>query len=394
MLLKRAACLLLGIMLLLSGCQHSNRTQETEQPAQTTLSPAPSIIPPTPAIRLLKNVRSVQMMDAMHGWVFTETSILRTDDGALTWKNVTPQNDGMTADMRLEGNVPQASFIQPNVAILAVPQLNNGTILLFRTQDEGQSWTKTEVKSTRFPDGTPTVTDFSFTDINTGWMLISYGSAMGSESVEIFHTNDGSANWQSVGVTVDPSHPDQPEALPFTGIKNGLSFHSLQDGWISGFWHGDGIWLYATHDGGSKWTDQPIQAPEGISVDGGAVTTYPPQFFANQKGILPIQFSLTTLIFYVSQDGGASWQATTPLRSTTDEPFVWSFADSVHGFATDGNELFYTSDGAKTWDTVPHSISYKGTLGLNFITSQNGYAYGSDWMKKTMDGGFSWQEVE
>jgi photosystem II stability/assembly factor-like uncharacterized protein len=393
--MRLTAVLILCITIVMTGCDALSDKHDSVPDTTSHLdasSSTGSINTPmsNPEEIQFAGIKNVRMMDDRNGWILTESSVLRTSDGGQIWKDVTPQGAQLSSRKEVRGIQPRAAFIDSSVAFVAVPQLNNGTVSVYRTVVAGNEWTKSEVKSTVFTGITPDVTTVTFSDKNHGWILIAYDTAMGSQAVEIFHTTDGGGSWSSLGAAlgaVDVTKPIPSGAIPLGGVKSGISFSDSENGWLSGFWHGDGVWLYETHDGGTKWAAQKLTVPQGIPAEGGAAFSYSPVFFSNKIGILPVQFSLTTVIFYETKDGGVSWKPTTPILSTSQNGFDWSFTDATHGFATDGNELFITSDGAKTWEKVPVAGVLTGIIGLEFTDGQIGYAYGINWIKKTTDGG-------
>ena len=105
-------------------------------------------------------------------------------------------------------------------------------------------WGFTSTKATTPNHGR--VTSLAFLDSTHGWLLTSYGVAMGSESIEVFQTNDGGTSWKSTAST--NSRQAISNGLPITGDKNGLIFVNQKNGWLTGFSHGDGIWLYSSWD--------------------------------------------------------------------------------------------------------------------------------------------------
>src|SRR5919109_2393429 len=85
--------------LLLSACNISitSFSPSTEQPAipPTEIPPTPFPDTPAPAAIDAPLIESpalleIQFLNALDGWGVTETQIVRTNDGGVTWYNVTP----------------------------------------------------------------------------------------------------------------------------------------------------------------------------------------------------------------------------------------------------------------------------------------------------------------
>jgi len=93
-----------------------------------------------------------------------------------------------------------------------------------------------------------------------------------------------------------------------------------------------------------------------------------------QDGLLPVEYHAEDrpTVFYVTRDGGASWNPTTALKSPVNDYMVWSWPDMSHGFVTDGNTLYTTQDGGQTWQETTPNVGLKGTSQLDFVSDQVG----------------------
>src|SRR6188474_1994161 len=117
---------------------------------------------------------SIQFLNELDGWGVTETQIVRTNDGGITWYNVTPP--GVT-----EAGYNVDTFVLDNNHIwVQLPDaenfLNGGS--LYRTIDGGLTWTSSKVP---FNHG-----DLNFLDPNNGWVMSMLGAAAGSMGVSVF----------------------------------------------------------------------------------------------------------------------------------------------------------------------------------------------------------------
>lgn len=130
----------------------------------------------------------------------------------------------------------------------------------------------------------------------------------------------------------------------------------------------------------------------------------PPTFFSPRDGVLPVSISYsikneycesgrTVVVFYATHDGGATWVYTTPVMVTTGnhEP-PSSFADMNHGWVTEGNVLYRTTDGGRRWTQILLPSLFADTKQLDFISPQVGWATRetAPFLLKTVDGGHTW----
>ncbi|MDR3602918.1 MAG: hypothetical protein P4L49_20980 [Desulfosporosinus sp.] len=378
---KTVIFILIIIVSLLAGLVGCGQTQ------QNMAGSSPDS--PVPLNKEESSLTFVRMVDAKIGWASTKESILRTVDGGENWTDVTPQ--------RQSGLSVSSLFCRDGQnAVLALTQESSPQIIVCWTTDSGRNWGKSEINtSSNIPAGEKPV-KLSFSDAEHGWLLAGYGVAMGSEFDELFQTTDGGTTWKSIA----SSSPDPQSAngLPFAGIKTGFVFSDRQNGWLTGYSHGDGIWLYTTADGGVSWTPQNLAVPFGYHAEGGSANSNQPWFFQAQTGLLPVELRGQTppaLVFYLTQNDGKSWQATTPVRSS-QEPFrgfQTNIVDARHAFVSDGYELFYSADGMRSFTSVKPNIDFTNLSQLDFISEQIGWGIIDGRLWKTTDGGYVWTQM-
>src|ERR1041385_603157 len=156
--------------------------------APTEIPPTP--VPDTPAPPTVNapvvespSLVQVQFLNELNGWGVTESQIVRTNDGGMTWYNVTPH------DLKETGSTVTAFILDQDHAWIQQPDFNNypNNGLMYRTADGGLTWT---IASTPFSEGT-----LRFIDANNGWMLSNLGVGAGSNAVAVFQTTDGGATW-------------------------------------------------------------------------------------------------------------------------------------------------------------------------------------------------------
>lgn len=180
----KISVLLTVILLVASGCS-SPATQTTTQPAEIPPTPYPDT--PAPAVIDAPIIEApalvtFQFLSELDGWGVTETQIVRTNDGAITWYNVTPPTVTETgysvetfvldAAHRLQGihpNLPwsgqmiRSPFARPNVPRTFDPTANawqhpsclrsrpKSIRRLFRVSYCSSHWTSTQLKEFPVP---------------------------------------------------------------------------------------------------------------------------------------------------------------------------------------------------------------------------------------------------
>ncbi len=331
---------------------------------------------------------SLHMIDLTTGWVLSEHAVLRTTDGGLQWKNVTPPNTLVTQES-------MAAFLTTSLAWVATPQANGTTTQVLRTTDGGQTWQQSTVQATF-------LRQITFSDSQHGWILSGWGATGGpAEAVSVFRTSDGGKTWNNVASALPASTDTPPPGhLPFGGQKSGIHFLNTSTGWVTGtVVVNDLAWLYVSHDGGSTWYQQSLSLPLG--VPSAQLSLISPTFFSATDGILPVIFSdgvtgrgIATDI-YVTHDGGTTWKSTMPLPAAFG---TIDFVDTQHGWVTDGMVLYNTSDGGQHWTKLSPGTNFKQITYLSFVSSTTGWAIGrqsntSSFLLKTVDGGKTWTPI-
>ncbi len=311
----------------------------------------------------LNTLFSLHMIDARTGWSLSEQAVLRTTDGGSHWQNVSP------------------------------PHTNAATTQILHTADGGQTWHRATIQAA-FPR------QISFIDSQHGWLLVSWQQPGGAaETISVLRTADAGKTWiitsNALAASTDGPPPGQ---LPYGGQKSGIRFLNASTGWVTGTVSAPNLaWLYVTYNGGSTWHQQPLPMPSGIAS--AQLSILSPTFFSATDGILPITFvntatdGIIAIAIYLTHDGGSTWQSTTPLPGAFS---IVDFADSQHGWATDGSILYRTSDGGQHWTQLSTSESLKNVSQLDFVSDQIGWAISSttsNSVLKTVDGGYTWRVI-
>jgi photosystem II stability/assembly factor-like uncharacterized protein len=333
--------------------------------------------PPPPDLSVVPDqvLVRIDFQNADYGWGLASNNsgyILRTVDSGTTWLNATPP--GVTGI----GYSTGFFALNVNVAWVQIPNVDFFTGTLYHTTDGGVTWTSTAV-----PFGGAYI---QFLDASNGHLLADRGAGAGSNAVELYQTSDGGMSWMSVFHN-DPTRTGSSDALPLSGIKNGMVFLNTNTGWVTGSRPVDGeVYLYITHDGGVSWAKQMVPLPPGIITN--QFLAQAPTFFG-QDGYLPISIYYPGSViqsFYVTHDGGITWSGDpTDTQKSLPSPGAYSFVDALNGFGWNGGaNLYFTDDGATHWASLRPNIDLSGRLSqLEFIPGPDGNFTG--WALTSMD---------
>ncbi len=382
--LIRLIALLLASLIILSACTQPSSSQgHQKRTAQVPIN--------------LQDLQAIHMVNAATGWLWTQTRVGHTTNGGRIWQDVIPPQPAGTRLLALLG-----AYVFSGTQALVVTNFttngSNAMAIISRTRDGGRTW-----QSSVFPAKgmAPDPRMMSFINEQDGWAEVFYAGAAGNDLVAIFRTTDGGKTWVPLSQTpigsVLLSHV--PTTFPFSGHKAGLTFVNASTGWAAVFT--DGILkLFVTHDGGVTWQGRTLSLPANEL----GFFMLPPTFFTAHNGIVPIDFQFQTTPgsgkqFLVTHDGGASWQATTPIPAYGG---VVDVLDMAHVWVAvaQGSDLYRSSDGAQHWQKMTPTLPVHITrfAQLDFISPATGWAIGlqgSDAnpktvLLKTTTGGQTW----
>lgn len=365
---------LLLTLFLLQAC---SLPANAPQPLASANHSAPLPTPTPPSFETVPNpaLTRVNMLDSQNGWAQAEGLALRTEDGGQTWLNVTPEkitNDPAYAP---------AAYLSEKTAWLLIEDVDRPNLgVIYHTEDGGASW-----QWGNAPFGNAF---FGFFDKENGYAMMSIGAAVGSMGVSIWTTKDRGAKFNRVYI----HEPGFDDSLPFSGIKNGITFLDAQHAWVAGTVPQDGlIWLYRSVDGGFSWAFQELSMPAGF--ENYQTSTDAPHFFEGGVGFLPVHLrgEELGLVFYRTNDGGENWLATSPLLSrgsyaliSINEIVVWDGGETLH----------FSANGGETWESKSTNWQPNDALtALDFVSLQEGWALAGGSLYKTKDGGATWAEL-
>lgn len=366
-------------ILLLVACQAlATPVPELPTAAPTvTLTPWPptaTVIPTnTPTLPLNSPngppLRAIQMFSIKDGWGLIETALLVTHDGGATWFSVPLPEGEVNARTAFE-------FVSADEAYLVVPDEGQNTGKLYYTANGGQNWQVYPV-----PYGAGQLDRY-------GFYLESLAAEPGGPEVALYQTLDW-MSWTRVFST-ESSEPRE-------GQKTGLAFLDRERGWLGLADQLNGVGLYRTLDSGRTWQPQALPLPENMSAL--KTAAQPPVFFLENalEGFLPVDFTALetgdrTRVFYVTHDGGETWQPGQPLP----ESAAYTFLDAHTGWAWGKRGLYTTTDAAQTWLLLPVAFNRtEQATWINFLDAKNGWlvtvGQGSRvHLYRTTDGGYNW----
>lgn len=358
----------------------------TSQP--TELPPTPYPDTPSPAEIDAPLIESpalveIQFFNELEGWAVTETQIARTNDGGLTWYDITPP--GMTAtEYSLE-----IFFLDKNHAWVQKPDFENfpNGGFLYRTSDGGFTW-RTSI--TPFSDG-----EIRFLDEDNGWMLADLGVGAGSNAVAVYQTTNGGARWELKYIN-DPNHPDAKDSLPLGGLKSGITARNMQTVWVGGVTYSPGtLYLYRSDDGGSNWSQVTLELPPGAENSELSVDTDQMQFVTATDGFLAVHMAgdSTQTAIYVTHDAGDTWTLT-PTLLPNDGSF--DFLTAEEAVIYNGEQFYVTHDAARTWTIIPPDTLFgESFFDMDFANVSTGWIITVDsenhhTLYRTNDGGATW----
>ncbi len=394
--MKRLIPFLLFLVLSISACapaspatdtaellQPTATLEEAQAASQSAVAPQETPLPVEINAPLIEapGILNIEMLDEVFGWGVTEENIVRTNDGGVTWYDVTP------AKLADAGYLVYPDFFDANHAWIQFPDMNkypNGG-KLYRTSDGGNTW---ESFTTPFSGGA-----IHFIDEQNGWVLADLGVGAGSMAVSVFKTGDGGATWQRV-YTNDPNLEGAADTLPLGGIKNIILPLDLETAWVGGVVYASGeTYLYRSDDGGKTWFNINLVLPEG-SKDS-ELSVYGIRFTSTTDGLLAIRVAAETpqIIVYATHDGGTTWSQ---LPITFDGYGLLETPSASEMIFYTAGQFYVTKDAGMTIEQVTPDMKFGDTvIDMSFVNSQTGWLVTSDStsdlsLYKTADGGVTW----
>jgi len=375
------------VSLLLASCNLPvPAATATELPTLTTPQTQPVPVEPTPTLPgpgithvpagQAISIMNIHMLDPYSGWGIgglnqAPQHVFRTQDGGVTWRDVTPPQPAPAAgDLAIAiGDFRDASTAWVIYGTDMAPP--PAYLYLWYTHDGGATWhysaIDTSISSEYF---NPWFIDFA--DAMHGWLLVYLGAGMSHNYVALFGTTDGGLTWSTL---VTPQDSNDIQSCP----KTGMVFSDAQNGWLARECNGlyPAPHILRTTDGGVTWTNieppAPADAPNLFS-DYVCDIASPNPFSASSVIIAMKCLSLSDYLtqknyIYSTTDGGATWSSYPfPADYSLGESLY--FFDPLNGFAF-GRKIYRTSNGGQTW-TFVQEVFWSGQF--SFVNADQGWA--------------------
>ncbi len=207
--------------------------------------------------------------------------------------------------------------------------------------------------------------------------------AVVGEAARVLHTTNGGANWTNAMPTAWTELGAYPNHIHFFDAQNGIVLGDP----VNGNWE-----IYKTSDGGSTWTPVTgLPAPLVQPAPNGIETSTPKSTFVKGDNVW---FGTKYGRVYRSGDRGLTWSV-----SETGMTIVHSlqFQDGMTGFANRFGVIKKTIDGGTTWNdhtdlgTMP-SYWYSNVPSTNaWVSTGWGSIFGT---AQSVDGGLTWSSID
>lgn len=380
----RVIVILLSITLLFAGCGSTQKPDETKPAAHSapaapakdqggTTTDVPKAIEPD-------TVDYVKFFDVNNGLAISEAKYLcRTQDGGNTWVDITPDTTGRISERAV-------FFIDKNNGWVSIGDFDRATQdsgeyrgEIFITHDGGEKWNKSNVENLMGPQ-------MYFIDKDNGWILDHRGAGMMHEEVAMLRTTDGGLTWETVN-QADPQN-EKPGDMPFSGDKSGFTFLNKDTGFLTGYTPVDNsVYLFKTQDGGKTWQDYSFAV--GKELEGGQYNSYPPVFFDDKNGLLPVGNG-EIFAAYTTADGGKTWEDPSLLDASAYDSKM-NFLDMNNWLIADTGYIYVTTDGGKTWTKTEPNMDIADATEIDFVSLKRGYMVMDNRLYVSDDGGQTWK---
>jgi len=330
----------------------------------------------------------VMFINPSHGWLSRGTNkqgeLLVTDDGGSSWREQYTSQFAPQLVQFVDANNGWLVGCAAPVGLSSVCQSQ-----LLTSHDGGNTWT---------PAGSVPVTQgkvvaIGFVGPQDGWVLGERCLPLcdSQAPAQLLRTQDGGTTWESLPV-VD-------------GVPAPVSLQRL-DGHTA--WVLTKNNVFGTRDGGVTWTtaENPCNAVRPIVVLPGQMS-FVNEYVGWIGCLVPIGAGMTAGALYRTGDGGATWHVVgltrelstaLPAGGGTFPPAGiegLDFLNEQDGWFACGcpySYLWRTHNGGHDWDSDDVGVEAVGHV--LFVDDTHGWAWQSDALLRTTDGGAHWQRLE
>jgi photosystem II stability/assembly factor-like uncharacterized protein len=348
------------------------------------------------------------MVDTTTGWAEgyvgsgEELHILRTADGGMTWRDVSP--------LQPDPRGYKAFFLDAQLAWAWDSEAG----FMWRTKDGGQSWS--DIGDSTWPD------TIWFNDSQHGWKANGepYGMSFPGYDFHSFATTqDGGQTWEEKTLPPGGGFPFLAFPDERTAWLVRASYRAAMPGWAD---LGVPIRVRMTFDGGSTWQSRRLPLPAGTytfndryeDIDMGSYLGG-----VGNCGFISPVYSSTAIWklvltceegswMYTSANQGRTWiisplpRAGEALRLEFISPTIGWLLQRDRGDSSQ-SRLYLTTNGGQSWNLVKRTGWMNAWL--EFVDEDTGWAVAcAEWhcyqydavraLVKTTDGGRSWQLIE
>ena len=352
---------------------------------------------------------TVQMVSPTAGWALLWTSnparpnggaleLARTADGGKTWTGVTPE---AAASSLKNGDVLLKAESSQRAWLVVAPYSGRFSTdtLVFGTGNAGASWHESgPVRGSQ-----PVAIDF--VSARSGWLLDSMGAAMNQNPVRLYRSTDGGARWSLIARSAT-SEAGQPSSsgLPVYCDKDGMSFSTAGEGWITGDCFSLADAVLESTDGGTHWAS-PSLPVSGLLCQTGGCEVPAPQF-AGRTTFLEICADPSAAYLLVSANGGAAWKTERLPAGAGPYPRLQFFSANDAIAVSSGSQgvierdFYLTTNGGRSWRAVRQGGRFGTGTSFDFVSRGTGFAW-NDGIEgsvpprlfTTTDSGRSWRVV-
>ncbi len=341
-------------------------------------------------------ISQIHMVSPTTGWaigyqVSDEDHILITQDGGLTWRDVSPPEPGIHTDEPRKKAL--GAFLDENTSRVAYRIVEEGSgsykLRFWSTDDGGATWLyggETNVNGINELD-----LPMKFSDPSHGWLLHETFVGAGHHRYQFLRTDDGGFSYENLHETLDTTSTCHSTDFVFSDPAHG--WRTLQ----CPFEGSEGKFLAATEDGGRSWERIVLPAPQVdkdlFQTAMNCWTSSPTMHSLNSGSIM---LSCITEdgtqnqrnFIYITDDGGRTWE-------THEIPGgQMLFLNPSQGWIL-GKDIYWSDDGGRGWTKVK-TVSWDGQF--SFVSPNDGWAVATSEdetaLVTTSDGGETWQIIE